>query len=370
MMPPPLGHLRALSGSPRKFMDISDIQVDGYEKVVRCSDDESGLHALIAVHDTTLGPALGGMRMLPYTSEDEALFDVLRLSRGMTYKSAVAQTGLGGGKSVILGDPKRIKSPVLFRAMGRFVDSLEGLYITAEDMNIGIEDLNYVRETTRWVTGLSREAGSSGNPSPYTARGCLQGMRAVLEEIGSPGFEDTRVVLQGIGAVGGRLAVMLKEAGAQVTICDINEARVAELANQYGFDVVTDEQHLSVECDIYAPCARGAGLNDATIPRLSCKAVAGCANNQLLEPRHADDLRQRGIVYAPDYVINAGGIINVAVELLPGGYDEDVALERIDRIYENLKLVFEISRNEEISTRDAATRLAEQRLEEGRVEKA
>ena len=351
-------------------MEISEIQVDGYEQVARCRDPKSGLHALIAIHDTTLGPALGGMRMLPYVSEDEALFDVLRLSRGMTYKSAVADTGLGGGKSVVIGDPKTKKSPDLFRAMGRFVDSFKGRYITAEDMNIGIPDLEKVRETTRWVVGLSRESGSSGNPSPYTAIGCVQGMRAVLEEIwGSDDFTGKRVLLQGVGAVGGRLAVLLKERGAQVVICDINEERVAELHEEHGFEFVEHEGHPSVPCDIYAPCARGAGLNDETIPRLQCKAVAGCANNQLLDARHAEDLKNRDILYAPDYVINAGGIINVGMELQPGGYNEKNALERIDRIYDQLKLVFEIARTKDINTREAAAQLAEMRLRQAKADK-
>ena len=347
-------------------MEISEIQVDGYEKVMRCRDEETGLHALIAVHDTTLGPALGGMRMLPYTSEDEALFDVLRLSRGMTYKSAVAETGLGGGKSVIIGDPKTMKTPALFRSMGSFVDSLGGLYITAEDMNIGIEDLEHVRETTRWVTGLSRESGSSGNPSPYTARGCLQGMKAVMEEIhGNQDFEGRRIVIQGVGAVGGRLAMMLKEAGASVVICDINEQRVAELCEEHGFEATKDEVHHTLECDIYAPCARGAGLNDTTIPQLHCKAVAGCANNQLLEFRHADDLRKRGILYAPDYVINAGGIINVSIEIEPGGYDEQRALEKISNIPRALKDIYARAKEEAITTAEAAQKVAESILREG-----
>lgn len=348
-------------------MEISEIQVDGYEKVARCRDAASGLHALIAVHDTTLGPALGGMRMLPYVSEDEALFDVLRLAKGMTYKSAVAETGLGGGKSVIIGDPAT-KSEALFRAMGRFVESFGGRYITAEDMNIGIPDLEIVRKETRWVTGLKREAGSSGNPSPYTARGVIQGMRAVLEEaFGDDQFAGRHFLLQGVGAVGGRMAELIQQRGGRVTICDINTARVEQLCRQHGFASVPDAAHLDVACDVYAPCARGATLNDQTIPRLQCRAVAGCANNQLLEPRHAEDLRDRGILYAPDYVINAGGIINVGVELLPGGYNEAVALERIDRIYDNLKRVFEISRREGICTRESAARLAEERLAAGRV---
>jgi leucine dehydrogenase len=352
-------------------MEITDIQVDGYEKVVRCRDEASGLHALIAVHDTTLGPALGGMRMLSYASEDEALFDVLRLSKGMTFKSAVADTGLGGGKSVIIGNPETDTSPELFRAMGQFVESVGGKYITAEDMNIGIPDLDIVRGETRWVTGLSRESGSSGNPSPYTAHGCLFGLRAVLEELdGSGDFADKHVLVQGVGAVGGRLAVLLKEAGARVSICDINETTVQALHGEHGFEVVEDDGHHKVECDIYSPCARGAGINDDTIPELRCRAVAGCANNQLLDPSHALALRERGILYAPDYVLNAGGIINVSVELMPGGYDEVVAMEHIGKIYDNLKRVFAISREDDVPTNEAAKRLAEQRLKAGSVERA
>lgn len=348
-------------------MEITEIEVDGYEKVVRCRDQKSGLHALIAVHDTTLGPALGGLRMLPYASEDEALFDVLRLSKGMTYKSAVAETGLGGGKSVIIGDPKR-KSEAMFRAMGRFVNSLEGKYITAEDMNIGIADLEIVRKETKWVTGLSRESGSSGNPSPYTALGCLFGIRAVLEELdGKADFKKKRVLIQGVGAVGGRLAELLQKEGAHVIICDINEARVEELVRKHGFDAVSDQGHASVPCDVYAPCARGAGLNDDTIPMLRCRAIAGAANNQLLEPRHGRDLKARGILYAPDYVINAGGIINVSIEMLPGGYSEAKALAKLENVYTNLKKVFEIARKENLTTFEAANRLAEQRIAAGKV---
>jgi leucine dehydrogenase len=292
----------------------------------------SGLHALIAVHDTTLGPALGGMRMLPYETEEEALFDVLRLSKGMTYKSAVAETGLGGGKSVIVGEPKDLKSEALFRAMGRFVNSLEGRYITAEDMSIGIPDLEIVRKETQWVTGLSRESGGSGNPSPYTAYGCHVGIRAALEEVdGNPSLKGRTVLIQGVGAVGGRLAERVKEEGAHVVIADINEARVDELRKEHGYDVVADKDHLDVECDVYAPCARGAGINDKTIPRLRCKAVAGCANNQLLEPGHARDLRSRGIVYAPDYVINGGGALAFAL-LGQGERDMDVVMERMEDV--------------------------------------
>jgi len=351
-------------------METTEIQVDGYEKVLRCRDRGSGLHALIAVHDTTLGPALGGMRMLPYSSEDEALFDVLRLSEGMTYKSACAETGLGGGKSVIIGDPKTLKKPDLLKAMGRFVQQLEGKYITAEDMNIGIADLEVVRTQTKWVTGLSLESGSSGNPSPYTARGVLVGLRAVAEELwGSQELKGKHVLIQGVGAVGGRLAQLLKEQGAHVTICDINEAKVEELKRTHGYETVADAKHLEVACDIYAPCARGAGLNDQTIPKLKCKAIGGAANNQLLELRHAQALKQRGILYAPDFVINAGGIINVGVELLPGGYSEAKSLAMIENIYTNLRQVFEIARKDGITTHDAALRLARARIAEGKKAK-
>jgi leucine dehydrogenase len=309
------------------------------------------------------------MRMLPYASEDEALFDVLRLARGMTYKSAVADTGLGGGKAVLIGDPKS-KSHALFEAMGRFVDAMGGRYITAEDMNIGVADLEIVRTQTRWVSGLSRESGGSGNPSPYTAWGCLQGIRAVLEDVwGSDEIRGKRFLLQGVGAVGGRLAVLLKERGAEVAICDINSERVKELQSEHGFEIAEDVGHESIACDVYSPCARGATLNDQTIPHLRCKAVAGCANNQLAEPRHADALKERGILYAPDYVINAGGIINVGMELVPGGYDETKAMAKIDRIHDTLVRVFALAREHDLNTREAAERLAEMRLQRARAEK-
>jgi len=349
-------------------MEITEIHVDGYEKVLRGRDASSGLHALIAVHDTTLGPALGGMRMLPYVSEDEALFDVLRLARGMTYKSAVAETGLGGGKAAVIGDPVRSKSEALFAAMGRFVDHLGGLYTTAADMNIGDSDLAQVRSQTPWVAGLTGVAGSSGHPSPYTAQGCIEGFRAVLEEVfGDGSFEGRHFLLHGVGAVGGRMAVLLRERGARVTVCDLVPERVERLVAEHGCEGVADARHLDVECDVYAPCARGATLDDHSIPQLRCKAIGGCANNQLHEPRHAELLAERGILYAPDYVINAGGVVNLGAELLPGGYDESVSLERIARIHDNLHSVFAIAREQGISTREAASRLAEERLAAGRA---
>lgn len=344
-------------------MEITDIPVEGYERVARCRDAETGLHALIAVHDTTLGPALGGMRLWNYESEEDALFDVTRLAKGMTYKSAVADTGLGGGKSVILGDADKVKSPAFFRAMGRFVDDFGGSYITAEDMNIGIADLRFVRETTDHVSGLSREEGGSGNPSPYTAYGCVVGIEASAEyRYGSRDLRGKHVLLQGVGAVGSEMARLLKERGARITICDIKDDRVAELCATHGYESVDEERHLEVDCDIYAPCARGAGINDETIPQLTCDIIAGCANNMLLEPRHGDVLREKGILYAPDYVVNAAGIINVSVERFPGGYNEDEAMRRIHRIADNLREVFELAEERGIATNRAAEELAEKRI--------
>lgn len=349
-------------------MQITEIETPGYELVKRCRDEASGLHAIISVHDTTLGPALGGMRMLPYANEEEALEDVNRLSRGMTYKSAVARTGLGGGKSVLIGDPKVLKSEALFRAMGRFIHSLGGKYITAEDMNIGIADLEIVRQETPYVTGLSRESGSSGNPSPYTARGCLVGLHTVAEELtGSPKLAGMKVAIQGIGAVGGRLAEMLIDEGAQLLVTDIDAERVAAFCQRTGAKAISDAEFYEAEVDILSPCARGKILGDVTIPKLRCRAVAGAANNQLDRVEHADALSERGILYAPDFVLNGGGIINVACELLPGGYNEDEALRRVDRIGLTLAEIFALAKKNGISTAAAADRVAEQRIAEAKV---
>ena len=281
----------------------------------------------------------------------------------MTYKSAVADTGLGGGKSVILGDPDTVKSPALFQAMGRFVESFGGSYITAEDMNIGIADLRHVQEGTSHVSGLSREEGGSGNPSPYTAYGCVVGIEASAEyRYGSRDLKGKHILLQGVGAVGGEMARLLKERGARITICDIKDDRVAELCEAHGYGSVDEERHLEVDCDIYAPCARGAGINDETIPHLTCDIIAGCANNMLLEPRHGDVLREKGILYAPDYVVNAAGIINVSVERVPGGYNEEEAMRRIHRIADNLREVFELAEEQGIATNRAAEELAKKRI--------
>ena len=348
-------------------MEITDIHVEGYERVVRARDPDSGLDAIVAIHDTTLGPALGGMRMWPYASADDALTDVLRLARGMTYKSAVAHTGLGGGKSVVIGDPRSAKSEAVFLAMGRFIDSLGGRYITAEDVNIGVGDLEVVRRATKYVTGLSREDGGSGNPSPYTAYGVYLGVRAACGwKLGSDDLTGVRVAVQGIGSVGGSLVERLVDAGAVVTVADMRTERTQEFAQRLGVAVVEGEAIYDVDCDVFAPCALGAVLNDRTIDRLKCSIVAGAANNVLHEPRHGHVLAERGLLYAPDYVINAGGIINVSVEFHDGGYDRDVSLQRIERIPQALKEVWTISEAESIPPSEAADHLAEQILAEAR----
>jgi leucine dehydrogenase len=340
-------------------LKITEIPVEGYERVVRGEDPASGLHAIISIHDTTLGPALGGLRMWPYESEEKALFDVMRLSKGMTYKSAIAQTGLGGGKAVIIGDPKAVKSEALYLSMGRFVDALGGRYITAEDVNTTVGDLEIIRRATKWVTGLERKDGGSGNPSPYTAYGVYLGICAALKwKFGSDSPKGRTVVMQGVGAVGGALARRLAEAGATVYAADRNKERLQALVDEFGLVPIDESEVLTRECDVFAPCALGAVINDETIPDFRCPIIAGAANNLLLEPRHGKALADREILYAPDYVINAGGIINVSVEFLDGGYDEEVALRRIERIPEALAELWTLAKEENIPPSDAADRLA------------
>jgi leucine dehydrogenase len=348
-------------------LQITDIPVAGYERVVRGVDKASGLHAIIAVHDTTLGPALGGLRMWPYASEDEALFDVKRLSRGMTFKSAVAQTGLCGGKAVMIGDPKQVKSEALYLAMGRFVDSLKGKYITAEDANTSVQDLEIIRRATKYVTGLEKKDGGSGNPSPYTAYGVFLGIRAALGQVfGDDTCKGRTVAIQGTGAVGSALAKRLVEAGAKVYGADKNTERLQQLQREIGLVPTSEAEIMAMKCDVFAPCALGAILHDASIPKLNTPIVAGAANNLLLEPPHGKMLADKNVLYAPDYVINAGGIINVSVEFHPGGYDEKVSLRKIERIPQALKELWTIAKEERIPPSDAADRLAERIVADAR----
>ena len=334
----------------------------GHERVLFCSSPETGLKAIIAVHSTVLGPGLGGVRMWPYKSMDEALTDVLRLSRGMTYQAAAAGLNLGGGKAVILGDPKKDKSEALFRSFGQFVESLNGLYITAEDVGTGLDDMEIILSETRWVTGVSPSQGGGGDPSPVTAFGVLQGMKAAAQwSYGDGSLAGRTVAIQGLGNVGFHLATYLKQEGASLIAADIDPERTSRAREELGAEIVSVDQILGVDCDVLAPCALGATLNERTIPALRCRIVAGAANNQLAdEDRDGQALHDRGILYAPDFVGNAGGLINVYNEL--GGYDRERAMHMARGIHANMIRVFELSRAESLPSSRAAERVAEERI--------
>jgi leucine dehydrogenase len=332
-----------------------------YEEVVHFHDPASGLRAIVAIHSTALGPALGGTRFYPFPSEEDALRDVLRLARGMTYKAAAAGLDLGGGKAVILGDPSRVKSEELFRAYGRYIESLGGRYITAEDVGTSREDMDIIRRETRWVTGVSKRLGGSGDPSPVTAYGVFQGLRACAEEaLRTTSLEEVRIVVSGVGKVGFHLVKHLTEAGADVRVADVDVDAVGRAVNAFGVETVEPEKSHAQECDIFAPCALGGAIRDDTIPELKCKVVAGAANNQLARPEHADALADLGILYAPDFVINSGGLMNVADELF--GYDRDRAMSRVEGIYRTLREIFQRARLEGITPAEAANRMAEDRM--------
>lgn len=343
------------------------IDGDGYEQIVYCADDHSGLRAIIAIHSTALGPALGGTRFYPYETEEQALVDVLRLAKGMTYKAAAAGLDLGGGKAVIIGDPRRIKSEELLRAYGRFVETLGGRYITAEDVGTALEDMDTVRRESRWVTGCSKTYGGSGDPSPVTAYGVLQGIKAcALEVFGDADLKGRTVALQGVGKVGHALCGYLVDEGADVTIADIDVDNLGKAVADYGVKTTQLATIHTMDTDIFAPCALGGGINDDTISELRCRIIAGAANNQLEREEHGEKLRDLGILYAPDFVINAGGLINVEDELR--GYDRERAMSRVDSIYKALQLIFTMSRERNISTARAAMEYAEDRIRKiGRI---
>ncbi|MDQ7051931.1 MAG: Glu/Leu/Phe/Val dehydrogenase dimerization domain-containing protein [candidate division KSB1 bacterium] len=335
-----------------------------HEQVVFGYDKESGLRAIIAIHNTTLGPALGGTRMWPYKSEAEALNDVLRLSRGMTYKAAVAGLNLGGGKGVIIGDPQTDKNEILFRAYGRLVEGLGGRYITAEDVGTDVRDMEWVRAETTFVTGISEALGGSGDPSPVTARGVYHGMKACTEEVfGTDRLKGLRVALQGLGHVGMHLAEFLHKEGAKLYVTDIHQDRVRAAVERFGAEAVEPDKIYEVEAEIFAPCALGAIINDETLAKFKFKIIAGAANNQLQdEKKHGQAVKELGILYAPDYVINAGGLINVANEI--EGYNRERALTQAEGIYYNVKKVLQVAKDEDIPTHVAANRIAERRIEE------
>jgi leucine dehydrogenase len=338
------------------FDTIADM---GHEQLVLCQDAASGYRGIIAVHSTVLGPALGGTRFWSYASDEDAIVDALRLARGMTYKNAVAGLNLGGGKSVIIGDNKTTDREMIFRAHGRFVESLGGRYITAEDVGTSTADMDYVHMETDYVSGL---AGRSGDPSPVTAHGVFRAIQASAKEHwGADALTNKTISIQGCGHVGYYLAKELHEAGAKLIVTDIDAERVKRVVNEFGARGVGAEEIYGAESDIFAPCALGAIVNDKTIPQLKAEIVAGAANNQLLEERHGDELERRGIMYAPDYVANAGGVINVYSEL--AGWTSARAFRKADEIYDTILKVFEIAKTDKIPTYLAADRLAEQRIQ-------
>ena len=343
-------------------MIFETIQQRDHEQVVFCSDKTSGLKAIIAIHNTTLGPALGGLRMWPYKSDEEAIDDVLRLSHGMTYKAAIAELNLGGGKSVIIGDPRSEKSEALFRSFGRFVEGLGGRYITAEDVGTSVADMEWIRQETKFVTGI-RSRGGSGDPSPFTAYGVYHGMKAACKKIyGSDSLEGRTIAVQGAGNVASYLINHLSKEGAKTVVTDIYEEKVKKVvADNDNVTAVEPDEIYDVECDVFSPAALGGSVNDNTIDRIKAKIVAGAANNQLKdELRHAQGLKERGILYVPDYVINAGGLINVYVEL--EGYSEQRASHMTENIYHIVASIIDRAEKENILTVVASNRLAEQRI--------
>ncbi|ERN52999.1 branched-chain amino acid dehydrogenase [Alkalihalophilus marmarensis] len=341
---------------------FKDMEFHDYEQVVVCQDKLSGLKAIIAIHDTTLGPALGGTRMWMYDTEADAFEDALRLARGMTYKNAAAGLNLGGGKTVIIGDPRKDKNEEMFRAFGRYIQGLNGRYITAEDVGTTVQDMDIIHDETDYVTGISPAFGSSGNPSPVTAYGVYVGMKAAAKEaFGTDDLAGKTVAVQGVGNVSYNLCRHLHEEGANLIVTDIHKESVERAVNDFGAKAVDVNDIYGVDCDIFAPCALGAIINDQTIPQLRAKVIAGAANNQLKEERHGNLIHEMGIAYAPDYVINAGGVINVADEL--NGYNRDRAMKKVEGIYDNVAKVFEIAKRDHLPTYKAADRMAEERIE-------
>ena len=334
---------------------------DGHEQVLYGYDRVSGLRAIIAIHSTALGPALGGTRFFPYESEEEALTDVLRLSKGMTYKAAVTGLDLGGGKAVIIGEPRSEKSERLFRAYGRIVDSLQGRYITAEDVGTTTTDMDIVRRETRWALGASVAEGGAGDPSPVTARGLYAASKAVAKKLWDDSdLAGRRFAVQGVGKVGSAFVQLLVEARAEVLVTDAYGPAIDVAVENYGVKPVDPDEIFAVDCDVFSPCALGAGLNETTIPRLNCQAIVGSANNQLATDDDANRLASRGILYAPDFVVNAGGLINVYDEL--NGYSRTRALHRVDSIYDATLRILETADDHGITPNQAAVMIADDRI--------
>ena len=349
---------------------FGQLSFDNHEQIVFCNDKDTGLKAIIGIHNTVLGPALGGTRMWKYANEWEALNDVLRLSRGMTYKSAISGLNLGGGKAVIIGDSKADKTPEMITKFGEYVNSLSGKYITAEDVGTTTEDMDRIHDVTKFVTGISESRGGSGNPSPVTAYGVYMGMKAAAKyQFGSDNLEGKKVLVQGIGHVGETLVSHLVKEGALVQITDIHTEKVEAASKKYGAQIFTGSDVYAADVDIYAPCALGATINDDTINKIKAKVIAGAANNQLANEKiHGQILKERGIAYAPDFLINAGGIINVYAEIV--GYDKAEALRRTENIYNTTLEIFSFAEAKGITTHQAALSLAENRIAERKKENA
>ena len=343
-------------------MLFDTLETSGHEQVVFCHNRAAGLKAIIAIHDTTLGPALGGVRMRPYANSDDALRDVLRLSRTMTYKNALAGLNVGGGKAVIIGDPKSDKSEVLFRAFGRQVEALGGRYITAEDVGTDVNDMEHIYLETGYVTGVHQVHGGSGDPAPFTAYGALQALMATVnrkfghEEIGKVG-----IAVQGLGHIGMELVKLLRERGAKLFVTDLDPAKVEHAVAEYGAEAVAPDEIHDVAADVFAPCAMEGAIDEAVLERLKAKVVCGSANNQLASHAIGDELHRRGILFAPDYAVNAGGVMNVSLEI--DGYNRERAMRLIRSIYHNVSKIYELSAREDISPQYAADRIAEARLE-------
>jgi len=349
---------------------FGQLSFNDHEQIVFCNDKDTGLKAIIGIHNSVMGPALGGTRMFNYATEWDALNDVLRLSRGMTYKAAITGLNIGGGKAVIIGDAKTQKTPELMQKFGEFVHSLSGRYITAEDVGMETADMDLVRDVTPYVTGISEERGGAGNPSPITAFGVYMGMKAAAKQkFGSDNLAGKKILVQGIGHVGETLVEYLTKEGAQVLIADINEEKLYEVATKYNAQIFTGDDLYTADVDIYAPCAMGATINDATVNKIKAKVIAGAANNQLAnENTHGLILQERGILYAPDFLINAGGIINVYAEL--AHYDKAEIMRKTENIYNTTLEIFDYAIAKGITTHQAALTIAQNRIDLRKLENA
>ncbi|MBW1837768.1 MAG: amino acid dehydrogenase [Deltaproteobacteria bacterium] len=338
-------------------------EYDNHEQVLFCRDEDAGLFAIIAIHDTTLGPAAGGCRMWSYVSIEDAVTDVLRLAQAMSYKNALADLPLGGGKSVIIGDPNKDKNEKLLIAFARFVQRLGGQYYTAEDVGIGINDVEVLSQASDYVFGLV----TTGDPSPFTARGCFEGIRAAVKnKLGRDHLKGLKVAVQGVGNVGRYVCKYLHEAGAKLIVADVKAESATYAVENFEAKAVTPHKIYAQDVDIFSPCAMGGILNDDTIPQLKASIVAGAANNQLAEARHGRLIHNKGILYAPDYVINAGGMLNASGDIF-GKYDVTQVMERVTGLYDATLRIFEVAEQENRPTNEVADDLARQKIEAGKA---